>query len=168
MTPPPGKRRSQPHAIAVPVAGAPVEIAEEVTGVMSGPELRDARARRPTDERIGRLETKHDEVRADLKELTGDVKIMGGHVGDLRASVGEMSGKLEVLPELVEIVKGIADRAGQREHITLTAQVDVDKQRALEPLESARFRRKLILKVAGVASGAGVGIWELVHRMGWL
>lgn len=56
---------------------------EEITGVHEGAELARLRARRRTDERIARLEEKHDTLSAA--------------VSDVRVTVGEMSGKLDTV-----------------------------------------------------------------------
>ena len=64
-----------------PVAGVPAFVSEEATGRYDGDELRAIRSKRPTDERIARLEDKHDELVAT--------------VTDVRVSIGAMSGKLD-------------------------------------------------------------------------
>jgi hypothetical protein len=60
---------------------------EPVTGVYEGEELARIRARRPTDERIGRLEDKHDklvgtvtEARLDIAEMRAEVRTLIKHV----------------------------------------------------------------------------------------
>jgi hypothetical protein len=61
----------------------PIEVFDEITGVHEGEALRVARSKRTTDERISRLEDKHDALSAA--------------VSDVRVSVGEMSGKLDTV-----------------------------------------------------------------------
>ena len=114
--------------------GVPAEFAsEEITGRLQGEELMEARAHRPTDERIGRLEQKHDQLAQE--------------VGGVRVEVAKMSGKLEVLPQLVDAVKEVGKHANEREHIRLTAQVDIDKANAKDVIDGRRSRRLLIAKV---------------------
>jgi len=126
---------------------------EEITGRLQGEELAQARERRPTDERIGRLEQKHDQL--------------ANEVGGVRVAVATMAGKLEVLPELVKVVKDVAERAADREHVRFTAQVDIDKAQAEaqvniskaqaeDVIDARRVRRRAIAKVvAGMLGGAG-------------
>jgi len=64
-----------------PASGVPVEFAdfdEPVTGVISGEELRAARAKRPTDERIGRLEDKHDSLAEKVSTVSETVARIDG------------------------------------------------------------------------------------------
>jgi outer membrane murein-binding lipoprotein Lpp len=115
---------------------------EEITGKLQGEELAQARERRPTDERIGRLEQKHDQLASE--------------VGGVRVAVATMAGKLEVLPELVKVVKDSAERAADREHVRFTAQVDIDKAQAEDVIDARRVRRRAVAKVvAGMLGGAG-------------
>lgn len=68
-------------------SAAPEFVAEDVTGQYTGDELRTQRARRPTPERITRLEDKHDElvgtvteVRLDVREMRAEVRTLIKHV----------------------------------------------------------------------------------------
>jgi hypothetical protein len=105
-------RRPKSHPL-----GIPAFVEEDVTGNFAGPELQAMRARRPTPARLLRLEDKHDKL---------DTKVDG-----IAQNVAEMRGELRVLPELVSVVRNVADRAAAREHVTFTAQVDVEKERAV-------------------------------------
>lgn len=105
-------------------------------------ERREIRSKRGTDERIGRLEEKHDALHSTLTET--------------RIVVAEMSGKLDVLPQLVDAVRGMADRSAAREHVTFTAQVDVDKARQLDNIDAKKDKRKLYMQIAGAVLGGGV------------
>lgn len=68
-------------------AAPTVEISGEITGNYTGPELLAMRSKRGTDERIGRLEEKHDtlvetvtEVRLDVREMRAEVRTLVKHV----------------------------------------------------------------------------------------
>ena len=192
---------------------------DEVTGRYEGEELDARRALRPHDERIGRLEKKHDELKADVDkkhdelkrdvkekhdelkkevgEVRSDVKGVSGQVSDMRAevsgAVGKLDGQEKVLTEMLSIVKKTAIREADREHVTFTAKVEVDKEKELAKVEvdkeqqlaaievtkevqvdvvkAKRDRRKRNLKILSlVGSGlaAGAGLIELLHRIGWL
>ena len=129
--------------------------ADEVTGQHDGDELRTLRAKRSTGERLERLEVKHDELvkkvddHRDAADRRHDSLVKT--VGEMRGTLGEMSGKLEVLPELVGIVRDVAKQSSQREHITLTAQVDVDKARALDQIDARKMSRGNLAKIIGGA-----------------
>ena len=157
-------------------APAAIHDPEDLTGQYEGEELREMRrTRRTTGERVEHLEDKLDDHAAI--------------VSDLRADVGEIKGKLEVLPKLVSLVQGIHDR----DHVTFTAQVEVDtakqtaeiekeKEIAVEQ-ERARIRNELdvkrakrerttriMTKILG-AMGAVVAGWivsEALRALGWL
>ena len=94
------RRRTPPGGIDrdvyVDKHATPEFIAEDVTGQYQGEELARFRARRPTDERIGRLEAKHDK----LVETVGAVD----------KTVANMAGKLETFLETIA-----ADRREQHQ-----------------------------------------------------
>ncbi len=134
----------------------PVEVPQEVTGQYEGEELAQIRARRPTDKRIARLEEKHDELKSDVKETKTDVKALTTAVNQLAVAVADQGGQLKVLPELVEAVNNSITRAAARDHVTFTAQVDVDKANALDRIDAKKSRRGLITTIAGGLFSAGV------------
>ena len=184
---------------------------EEITGRYEGEELDARRAARPPDERFGRLEKKHDELKADVekrhdelkrdvkevrdelkaenKETRADVKALSGAVGGLRTdfsgAAGEMKGQREALTELIGLVK----KSAERDHVTFTAKVDVDKahelakvevtkaqglatvevtkEEGLDNVQAKKDRRATIAKIAGGLLGGG-SIVELLHQMGVL
>jgi hypothetical protein len=112
--------------------GIPEFRSEEVTGQYEGEELAQARAKRPTDERIARLEQKHDSL--------------DGMVNDMRVELGNVSGKLDVLPDLVDLIRGksAADQART---------ADEHETRRL----SMTTRAKVVIAIVGLA-GAALGI----------
>jgi hypothetical protein len=83
------RERQRIAALGVPV---PVPEFGDITGQYEGVDLARARAKRPTEDRLGRLETKHD----DLAKV----------VGALEKGVANIDGKLDVLPQLLELLKG--------------------------------------------------------------
>jgi hypothetical protein len=104
-------------------------VVDETSQAYDSPDERKLyRARRPTDERIAKLEEKHDELAAV--------------VGDMRATLGRVDGKLDVLPQLVS---------------TLQA----DKQDALDARRHSRERWTKV--VAGVFSAGVLG--AIVHAV---
>ncbi len=155
---------------------------EEITGRYEGEALAEQRDRRPTPDRIKRLEKKHDELKDDLKDVRGDVKELSGHVSDLRedvaGAVGKLDGQDHVLSEMLSIVKKSAIDRADRDHVTFTAKVEVDKERELAKVEvdkeqqldtfhARRARRRMIVKAVGIAA-SGAGFIELLHRFGVL
>jgi hypothetical protein len=106
-----------------------------VTGVYEGEELARIRARRPTDERIGRVEKKQDEDRADLKQLSTLVH-------ETREDVASMRGELKVLPELVDLIK----------------------QQQTDALDERKHRRERWTKVIAGVFSAGV-LGAIVHAV---
>lgn len=166
---------------------------EEITGRYEGEELDERRRARAPDERFGRLENKHDELKHDVEkkhdelkrevgEVRSDMKTLSGHVSDMRSdvsgAVGKIDGQEKVLVEMLSIVKKTADHAADRQHVTFTAQVDVDraqelakvevnKEQQLDTIDAKKTRRALVLKGVGLAASGG-GIIELLHRLGVL
>lgn len=127
-----------------PVHGVPVPIEfPEPTGVYEGDDLRRARASRPTAARLERLEDKHDETRRD--------------VADLRAVVGRIEGKLDVLPQLVEAVKDAADRVQEREHLRVVTEIQVDGATKLGGVKATLLRGEQVTKLLAIL-GTGAAI----------
>ena len=133
-----------------PVHGVPVPIEfTEPTGVYEGEDLRRARAQRPTGARLERLEDKHDETRRD--------------VADLRAVVGRIEGKLDVLPQLVEAVQASAERANQREQVTFTASVEVDKAQKIGKVSAKLMDKELGVKLVATGSTIAAIVLALIE-----
>ena len=174
--------------------GAVKELAsEEITGRYEGEELSVRRAQRPPDERFGRLEEKHDdlkkdvekkhdELKKDVSDVRSDVKVLSGQVGNMRSevsgAVGKIDGQEKVLSEMLSIVKKTADHAADRQHVTFTAMVDVDrakelakvevnKEEQLDTIDAKKKKREMILKGVGLTASGG-GLVELLHRLGVL
>jgi hypothetical protein len=178
--------------------------AEEITGRLEGEELIERRSARPALERIGRLERKqdelkldvekkHDELKLDVSEVRSDVKTVSGQVSNLRADVAGAVGKLDgqekllssqerLITETLSIVK----KSAEREHVTFTAKVEVDKEKELanvevdkekklaaievttkkkvDTIQAKGDRRKRNIKILAILASGG-SIVELVHQL---
>lgn len=129
---------------------APVEVEPEITGNHQGAELDAARDTRAPLDRIRRLEKGRDEDRADLKELTATVSDMrvenAKELGDVKAELGKVSGQLEVLPELISVVRKSAERAETRHDKR-------DDMEAEDKADARKHKRERITKVVGAVVG---------------
>lgn len=153
-------RASQPRqtprggGVAVPEQAAAFPAFEDVTATYDGEELREMRARRPLAERVGRLEDKHDAVARDVAEIKGDVK-------GVVSSNATVIGKLDTFMAM-ERSRPRADSMMRVVKETTTATL---AERVLDERDQDRkFKRKLALKVVGLAGGAG-GVGALVHYL---
>jgi hypothetical protein len=94
------RERVRSRPLGVPVA---VPSFEDITNQYQGEDLERARAKRPTDKRIAHLEKKHDDL----------ARVVGG----LEKGVANIDGKLDVLPQLLELLKGKnADEHATKRH----------------------------------------------------
>ena len=91
-------RKQRERARSNPL-GIPAVTCDDVTGNYEGEELARARARRPTPERLERLEKGRDEDRGDHKKLVEKVD-------GLSTAVARVEGKLDLLPKLVSLLEG--------------------------------------------------------------
>jgi hypothetical protein len=127
-----GRRDRDVYVAKSPAQGVPAVVFDDVTGRYEGADLASMRARRPTPERISRLEKKQDDDRSELKALAMTV-------ADLRVDVAGIDGKLDVLPRLLSLIEG----ANTAEHETKRL--------------GMATRTKIILAIVGVISAA-VGV----------
>lgn len=111
---------------------APEFVEEECTGRHDGEELEHLRARRPTPERLRRLESKQDDDRKAHQDLA---KL----VNETRVELAGVRGELKVLPELVELIKGKSADEQKTERVRLNT------------------RAKIIIALVGLGS-AGLGL----------
>jgi hypothetical protein len=94
------RERQRIAALGVPV---PVSEFGDITGQYEGADLARARARRPTDARIERLEKKHDELA---------LAVVG-----LGKGMANIEGKLDVLPRLLSLIESkSADEQKTKRH----------------------------------------------------
>jgi hypothetical protein len=122
------------------------------------------------------------DLKKDVRDVRSDVKTLSGQVSDMRSdvagAVGKLDGQETVLTEMLSIVKKTAVREADREHVTFTAKVDVDrakelakveidKEQQLEPFDKRRTRRRSVLRILSLLASGG-GIIELLHRIGVL
>ncbi len=126
-------RPHRDHARPKSAADAPAFVEEEYTDKYDGEELRAMRARRPTRERLERLEDKHDELRDEFRR----------EVGSMKVAIAGMGGQMEVIPRLVDAMESAIQNLQQREHVTFTAKVDVDKAAALDQIDARADARKV-------------------------
>lgn len=109
-------------------AAVPEELPDEVTGQYQGEELDRVRARRPTPVRLQLLEKKHDDLDAKVDKIAVDVS--------------KIDGALSVVPKLLDVLEKFG-------HVGLVATVDVNKAKALDPIEAAKARRALVTQLVG-------------------
>lgn len=117
---------------------APHEVDDGATGRYEGEELEMARARRPTDVRLSRLERKGDEL--------------AGAVNKLSREVGEVVGQLRELPKHIETISNFAERTAAREDATFR-----------DELDAKRIGRRIVAKVVGGVFGGGV-LGAILHH----
>lgn len=179
-------------------------LSEEITGRYEGEELEERRRTRAPDERFDRLEKKHDELKHDVEkkhdelkkdvsDVRSDVKGLSGQVSDMRSdvsgAVGKIVGQEILLTEMLSLVKKSAEKSIERDHVTFTATVEVDKAQELAKLEVGKAhdlaeievgkeekvdtvkaksdRRKRNLAILGLFVSGG-GVIEMLHRLGVL
>ena len=133
---------------------------DDITGKHEGAELALLRAGRPLEDRINRLESKGDEIRQDARErydeikqdmrdlkqdardkhdelkqsvaeVRSDMKGLTSQVGEMRADVSGATAKLGTQDKMLSEVLSIVKKTAEREHVTFTAKVEVDKEREL-------------------------------------
>ena len=159
-------RRPTPVSVAAVApaqedGGPAVEmVTEEATGVHSGEALREIRAMRPTDMRLERLEDKHDALSEAVGKMIGEV--------------GEMRGELRVLPKLIEELSATARATQAREHVTFTAQVDVDTAKKVAHIhDKVDVKKQRRLRITKIVTGAvsifssGVVLHWLLGKLGY-
>lgn len=165
MSPPPGKRlptSSGSRDVRIPYTPAkgtellavPHEVTDAVTGVLAGPALSEARAKRPTNERLERLELDKDKTHERL--------------GKIEVAVANIDGKMAILPQLVSALQDNTRAMQDREKITLTASVELDKAERLDGIDARKQRRRFAYKVGTACLGIGGLLVEVLHKFGVL
>jgi hypothetical protein len=107
--------------------GVPAEVWDEYTDRYEGEELKSLRATRSHDDRLTRLEDKHDSLVSTVTET----RVL---VGETRVLVGEL--------------KTAVDRSAAKEHATFIDELDAKKARR------ERITKAIGLLVAALSSGA--------------
>lgn len=93
---------------------APEHLFDPVTGVVDGDELRAARARRPTPQRIAHLEERQDETVRMIAEWRAE---FASNMGNLTAQVGSLAGEVRGLATVVTDSR-------ERERVAFRAQTE--------------------------------------------
>lgn len=108
---------------------------EEITGNYTGDELDAMRSRRPPDDRLHILESKHDRVAERL--------------GKVETTVAGLAGEMKIIPSLVETMQDATRAMQTRETVKVTveaeaskAQIELAKEKELASIESARVREQ--------------------------
>lgn len=131
---------------------APSFDTEEVTGQYSGDELRAIRSKRTTSERLERLEVKHDDLKQDF----------GNRLGRVEIAVADMGGQFKIIPSLINTMQDATKAMQQRDHVTFTAKVDVDKAVAIDVVEASKAKREWITKTIAIGSSIAAIVAALV------
>lgn len=129
-------------------------IDEECTGKYEAEELfaaRRARAKADPASRIAMLEA--------------DQKQMGEDVNEIKLSIVRIEGDQKATNTSLSGIERSLERMAQREHVTFTARVDVEKAQALDVIDAKKTRRQLWLKAFGLVSLGGA-IGKLLHWVG--
>lgn len=124
-----------------PIVATPVF--EEITGRFEGEELELARARRPTEERIARLEQKHDSLDEKVDRI--DVAVAG------------IAGQMEIVPALIESLRDELKASRENEHVVLKQTLDIGKHEATARIDTQMLATKAKWKIiAGIFSTATI------------
>jgi hypothetical protein len=122
------------------------------------PTLREGR---PIKIRLRHIEKNQDEIRAEVTTIkTG--------LGKVETSVGNISGKLEIVPQLVETMQSAISALQSREHVTVTAlaarvdvetakkeaEIEVDRVQKLDKVKGNEAKRDWVSKA--VAAGCAL------------
>ncbi len=156
-TPPAGVR-------AQTLQGTPVEASDEITGqheagLIDAMELARLRGRRPTRERVDRLDVKFDQLDDKQDQLIANV-------GSLAISISELKGEMKVIPKLVEILEKTHEQAAQRQTLTLTAQLDTDKLKTTQQLDLEKA--SAVDKLDAAKQWRGVVVGAALKAVGFL
>jgi hypothetical protein len=136
-------RRTPKHGRAIT---GPFE--EDITGKYQGADLDTARARRPTDERISRLEKKHDSL---------DDK-----VDRIDVAVATIAGKMDVIPDLIGTLRDELKSSRDIERVRTTTEFDIVKHEATSRIDTSAYVTKSRWQIIGRAaayifSAGGIG-----------
>jgi len=127
-----------------------------ITGVYSGEQLKEMRAERSIEDRLERGEIKQDDLGERVSKIEGVMVAFGGRmdrvetgmtdlskrVGGVEVVVGDFGGQLKILPQLVDTMNRSIDALRTRDHVVVSAQVEVNKEQALDQIEANRDLRK--------------------------
>ena len=130
--------RKQDRDVRTEKHAAPVEfVSEEATGKYEGAELQRIRARRPTPERISKVEVRQDKVEVTLTEFRVETT----------ERLSKLEGKIDTVVDLA--TRAEAERARRSE---------------LDALERERKRRMVVPTIKAVAAAIALIIAALVGK----
>lgn len=110
-------------------------------------EIPGLRETRPDHLRFRHIERNQDELRREMK-------IMRSDVNKVQVAVADISGQMKVVPDLVEAMKDATSAMRLRDHVTLTAKVEVDKAEKLAEVKVGEAK-----KIDNVQAGAAKREW---------
>jgi hypothetical protein len=144
---PPRGLEVYPQLHTVAELAVPHEVEDKVTGVLEGEELREERAKRPTDERIAHVEERVDDVDKEIKALrleTAQEKLATAK------ALTELTGTVAGMSKVVEI-------ALKRDQASFDAGLQVKTADKLDKVAGRAIWRSTAAKWLGSgALGAGV------------
>lgn len=119
---------------------------DDITGKYEGEELKAQRAKRGTDDRIARLEAKHDGLDAKVDRI--------------EISVATINGKMDMIPALITNLTDELKVRREDDRIKLTTTLDVGKHDAIQRIDTqalaTRSKWRLVLQIASGVFSAGV------------
>lgn len=114
-------------------------------------------------------------ARIELLEIgQRDIVIENKKQSDLlvetRLEVGKIGVKVDVLPELVSLIKDQADRATEREHAAYISRLQSDNEDKKDNYNRRQSKRDMMIKVLGLVSSAFSGglTVAILHHLGIL
>lgn len=158
---------------------------DDLTGQYEGEELERARAKRPTDERLTRLERKSDMTSEQLAEhamllaeQAGAIGEANRELGNVKGAIGDMGAKMDLWPKLVDQItktnQETLTELRSQAHYKFTATVDVGKEGALsdikvretkelDAVDEKKAKRKWITKAVEVAGAIAIAILTILQ-----
>ena len=149
-------------------------VEEEVTGRYEGEELADRRADRHPEDRFRHIEKNQDQTRAEITK-------MSERIGKVEVAVADVGGQMKVIPRLVDAMEKATEALQHRDHVTFTAQVDVEKAQELGEVEvhtakelgavevktvATKAKWALLTKIAAVLGAIGTAISTMIAARG--
>lgn len=132
-----------------PHAGVPAYVEPDSTDQCETPEeVTRMRARKTTEQRVTRLEAKHD--------------ALAGTVAETKALVSVVNAKTDGQTRLIEEIQRGVNRIADRDDVTFGAQVDVHKAQRLDTIDAVKARRWLGAKIAASVASGGM-LYEAIH-----
>ncbi len=119
---------------------------DDITGHHEGEDLAMARARRPTPERIARLEAKHDSLDEKVDRI--DVAVAG------------IAGQMQIIPDLIGSLRDELKAKREDDHVVLTTKLDIGKHEAKTRIDTQQIattsKWKMAVRIISGLFSAGV------------